>query len=180
MSCNQKLYETSKCVQLNIGGVAFLEHEGKAWTVVGSCLCVCLYSKKMKVAAICHAQLPKQIIDRSISIAESINHCINGITSIEENRYMDKVLFAMFYFFEKKNIPLHTLTAVLIGGASAYGLHSNGQTIGESNVDMARKILKQNKIDVVFEDVGGRSSRNIYYDNLHGQITINKSKTIIL
>ncbi len=47
-------------IDLKIGEVYIAKAPEIIWTVLGSCVAVVLYNQRLKIGAICHAQLPAQ------------------------------------------------------------------------------------------------------------------------
>ncbi len=78
---------------------------------------------------------------------------------------------------EKKRI-----TAKLAGGAKMMAVldtGSNGGHIGERNIKMARKILKDNNISILAEDVGGDFARTLDFNLDNGAIRIKNRNKIL-
>jgi chemotaxis protein CheD len=57
-----------------------------------------------------------------------------------------------------------TLQAKIFGGASMNTTATEAMMIGQKNILVAKEILKEYKISIVAEDVGGQNGRKIQFD----------------
>jgi chemotaxis protein CheD len=51
-------------------------------------------------------------------------------------------------------------------------------SIGDQNVEAARKALADNRIPIVFEDIGGTAGRTVIFDNATGQVSVKTLQSI--
>lgn len=95
------------------------------------------------------------------------------------NKFLDVVIPLMIRFFKDREIPVNTIQAAIVGGSSYFNLRHNlrGQTVGSVNVMTAKSLLKDYKIHVSYEDVGGTIGRKVFFDNSLGLFSIDKNKT---
>jgi len=170
--------ENDAPVFLKIGDVVFLDNNEKAWTILGSCVSVCLHSKIKNISAICHAQLPEMKRVNTSCFDNHLMPCKRCQTCSHENKYMDKALPFMIRFFEKQGVPVNSIEAIVIGGSASLNNFSMGVNIGKQNVAMAKKILAEYKIRIILEDTGGKGSKRVSIDNSTGYVFIDKIKLV--
>ncbi|HEY9594858.1 MAG TPA: chemotaxis protein CheD, partial [Spirochaetia bacterium] len=65
------------------------------------------------------------------------------------------------------------LQALLIGGAQMFPLgNTTLASIGDKNVEMARRLLKESNIPIIFEDTGGTTGRSVLFDGDTGRVSV--------
>ncbi|MFA6396044.1 MAG: chemotaxis protein CheD [Sulfurimonas sp.] len=123
-------------------------------TVLGSCVAVCLYDTKLGMGGMNHYLLPFW------------NG--NGLQSPKfGNISIPKLIEAMMM---RGSLP-KTLVAKVFGGASInIGNSANTMMIGEKNILVAKEILKDYKISIVAEDIGGQNGRKIQFNLERGKV----------
>jgi chemotaxis protein CheD len=65
-----------------------------------------------------------------------------------------------------------TMEAKIFGGASMNISGSEAMMIGEKNILVAREILKEYRIPIVAEDVGGQNGRKIQFNLEKGKVLL--------
>ncbi|MDN5304607.1 MAG: chemotaxis protein CheD [Fusobacteriaceae bacterium] len=126
-------------------------------TILGSCVSVCLYDKKLKFGGMNHYIFT--LDDEDTNIASNGKYSTN---------YLIKT-------FLKNGSNLNDLEATIIGGASSKIIHSN---IGIDNIDVAIKTLKKYKIYIKHKDIGGYRGRRVMFNNFTGNVHIELLKEI--
>jgi chemotaxis protein CheD len=139
---------------VSLGELFITNKPTHVWTVLGSCVSVVLHNPRMKVSALCHAQLTEKGIVGETHQKESIGKEANDdyryiACSI---KYMLNQLFAM-------GIHKNEIYASVYGGASLIAAFSH--QVGAENAEAASKVLGQSGIRIVHKDVGGIKSRTI-------------------
>ena len=124
---------------------------------IGSCVILCLYHSESKTAGAAHIMLPGQD-NRPFDTKKPAKYADSGI-----KRFIDR--------FDKMGMKSESLVAKLIGGAQLFHF-SQVPNIGEHNLRMTRKILREMKIRVVASDVGGDCGRSIWFFAETGKIRI--------
>ena len=133
-------------------------------TVLGSCLTITMFSKKLGVAAACHAVLPS-CRDKSCP-PES---CTN------KYRFVECVIPEMLRRFQKLGVDSDDIEIKMFGvadmimfrkGCSAW----NNQRVGRQNILMAREVAKHHNLKLNNTDVGGTLGRKIYFDTETGDV----------
>jgi len=157
---------------LNIGEVIVAKSPKTVWTVLGSCVSVVLYSKEYKTGAICHAQLPEKlnIIERCTDYCPK--PCYNEYDEDNALRFVSCAISFMLDKLNKTGIPFTSLNAGIYGGSNRFQFMIDNKTIGERNVEIARKLLKGKGIRITKEDVGGSQSRKIIFNLETGKVEV--------
>jgi chemotaxis protein CheD len=119
---------------------------------LGSCVGVVIYDQWKEIAGLAHVMLP----DSSLSKSESINAA----------KYADTAVKELIQQVVKIGGRLSGLKAKIAGGAQMFQFAANNDLmrIGPRNVEAVRQQLRNFKIDIVSEDVGGTSGRTIEFD----------------
>jgi len=116
-------------------------------TLLGSCVAVCLYNRKVGCAGMNHF-----LRDRALMPNEPCGK--SGDTSTS---YLIQSLMV-------KDRMISHLEAKIFGGGEVVASLGLVGGIGADNILMARKILKEYKIPIIEEDVGGKQGRKIYFN----------------
>ena len=120
-------------------------------TLLGSCVAVCLYHSKAGFGGMNHFMLPTSSGDRSA-------------------RFGDVAIDTLVRFMDRGAGGLNGAEAMLFGGASVVGAIRSASNIGDNNVAMARKKLKEYGISITKEQVGGKSGMKIRYQTWDNQV----------
>ncbi|MDD5156507.1 chemotaxis protein CheD [Sulfurimonas sp.] len=131
-------------------------------TVLGSCVAVCLHDTKLGIGGMNHYLLPFW------------NN--NGLQSPRfGNISIPKLIEAML----EHGSDIKNMEAKIFGGASMNIYTSDTMMIGEKNILVAREILKEYKIRIVAEDVGGLNGRKIQMNCEHGKVLLKYASRIM-
>ncbi len=130
-------------------------------TILGSCVGICLYDPEKYIGGLSHIMLPST----------------EGKQSRKE-KYADSAIPLLLKKMEKMGAIREVLIAKIIGGAKMFELPENSAIgkIGENNVEMVKKILKEVNIEIIAEDVGGENARTIDFYIESGRVKIKTSK----
>lgn len=125
----------------------------KVNTILGSCIAVCLWDRKLKTGGMCHYMLP-------LWNGEGLASPKYGNIAIE------KLLEKMYSFgSEKKNI-----VAKVFGGGEVIQTKIPHFKIGERNIQLAWEQLKEMKIPIISSSVGGKNGRKIIFYTETGEV----------
>ena len=125
---------------------------------LGSCVALVLFDKKAKVHAMSHILLP------------SYNNVKDKTPLRYPQKYADQAVKDLISLITSKGARKSNLRAVIIGGAKIFKNHYNN--IGEENVKMVRKKLKEYEIKIVKQVIGGTTGRNIKFDTKDNSIFV--------
>ena len=135
-------------------------HFGKAPTVVGtvlgSCLAVSFFSRRLAAGAICHALLP---------YGQSGKGC----------RYVDGAIRHMLDEFARLRVAPHELDAKLFGGADMFGPADQDPahpTVGRPNIAAAQAVLAREGVTLSNASLGGNQGRKLFFYTHTGEVLL--------
>ncbi len=164
--------EDSAKIALGVGAVHVAAEPGVVWTVLGSCVSVILFVPRMKVSAICHAQLPRPT-DSVEPCKESCPHpCFRNYSDANSFRFVTCCAEYMFKALAHMRVRKGDIAASIIGGANVLRGVDVKRSVGYQNVDMARQILDHHGISVTHMDTGGSQGRTLTYATETGKIKV--------
>ena len=123
-------------------------------TILGSCVAICIWDKKLKFGGMNHYMLP--------------NWNGNDLASPKYgNIAIDKLIERMFYLGSNRN----DLVAKVFGGGELLEARTgNSMLIGERNIRVARLMLEERNIPIVASSTGGKRGRKIIFFNDSGEV----------
>ncbi|MGE3062394.1 MAG: chemotaxis protein CheD [bacterium] len=115
---------------------------------LGSCVAVTLYDREKKIGGMIHFMLPSKIFSK---------------TFFNPYKYCDTGLTNLIMEMEQLGARKYRIEAKLVGGANMFSLFIKNieESIGYRNIEMAKKILRENRIPVIAEDTGSDYSRSV-------------------
>jgi chemotaxis protein CheD len=153
---DQAVVKATPVINVRMGEIAVARDEGSLRTLLGSCLGVALYDRRLKAAALAHIVLPESRGQR-----ENLGKFAD--TAIPE---MIRLLTALF-----RDQPLK-LTAKIAGGANMFAVHGAAATIGQQNMSAVERLLEIQKITIIGRHLGGTQGRRMALDVATGVVTI--------
>jgi chemotaxis protein CheD len=131
-------------------------------TILGSCVGVILRDSERGVSGLAHIMLPQR-----------------NREDASMGKYADSAVPALYERMVQKGGRPRLLQAWLIGGAQMFPMgNARLASIGDMNVEAARKALKEHGIPIIFEDVGGRSGRAVVFDPETGTVSVKTLQAI--
>ncbi|VAX15701.1 Chemotaxis protein CheD [hydrothermal vent metagenome] len=121
-------------------------------TLLGSCVAVCLYNKKLRFGGMNHFMLP----DGS-----------GGALPGKYGNYATNKLIATML---KADGMKSSIEAKVFGGSAVVGHLSAGMNIGKRNIETAMSILNSHAIKIVDKQTGGNTGMKIFFDNHTGEV----------
>ena len=149
----------SKPVVVGIADMKMVNGDGKVITyALGSCIGICLYDPKLKLAALVHIMLP---LNMEAGRKNPLKYADTGIR---------ETLKAM----QAKGALKSRITAKCAGGAKMFEVSGKGSlgNIGQRNIESVHTILKMEGIHLVAEEVGGGVARTLTFDAATGMATV--------
>lgn len=122
-------------------------------TVLGSCVSVCLWDRRTKLAAMNHYLLPGSPEDHTGDVNR-------GYYSIH----------VMVRSLRNRQVDLQDVEAKIFGGSNSLYQKNDIYKIGERNVLMAFELLRQCGITVAAHHVGGAYGRKIVFNSATGKV----------
>lgn len=124
-------------------------------TVLGSCVAVCLYDTALGIGGMNHYLLPFW----------------NG-NGLQSPKFGNIAIPKLIESMIMKGSNPKNLQAKIFGGASLNMGISDAMMIGQKNILVAKEILREYKIVLVAEDVGGQNGRKIQFDLEQGKVLL--------
>ncbi|HDH41367.1 MAG TPA: chemotaxis protein CheD [Candidatus Altiarchaeales archaeon] len=122
---------------------------------IGSCIAICLYDRKRKIAGMAHVLL---------------GH--NPGTDLNPMRFADTAIDALLRKMMEMGSKKEDIEAKIFGGAELF--RSKFFKVGEENVLSVKEKLRLEGIRIVAEDTGGHQGRNIWFDTTNGKVVVGK------
>jgi len=133
------------------------------YTLLGSCVAVCLYDRKKRIGGMNHILLPGN------ASMDKFNDCARyGINAMKF--LMDKMIKLGG---EKKNFA-----SKVFGGANLLPSIPYERCVGKKNVFFVLNFLAKESIPVLSQDVGGNDSRKIFFHTDTGDVFLRRSLSI--
>ncbi|WP_216827966.1 chemotaxis protein CheD [Alkalihalobacterium elongatum] len=119
---------------------------------LGSCVGVVLYDDYSNVSGMAHVMLPDSKLGRG------------GTLNVA--KYADTAIVELVQKLKSAGGRVHSLKAKIAGGSQMFNFSSTNDMmrIGPRNVDAVRAKLKELRIPIIAEDVGGSSGRTIEFN----------------
>lgn len=124
-------------------------------TILGSCIAVCLWDKKLKFGGMNHFMLP-------FWNGQGLASPKYGNIAIE--KLIEKMLINGS---NKKN-----LIAKVFGGGEILSNQSELFTIGKRNIEISKTILSKKNIPIVSSSVGGILGRKLRFNTENGEVIL--------
>jgi chemotaxis protein CheD len=131
-------------------------------TILGSCVGIILRDPERRVSGLAHVMLPEKRHDDEAT-----------------GKYADSAVPALLARVMKSGGRHGSLQAMLIGGAQMFPMgNSSLAAIGDQNVAAARRALKESRIPIVYEEIGGKAGRSVVFDNMTGRVIVRTLQSI--
>ncbi|WP_027363308.1 chemotaxis protein CheD [Desulfotruncus alcoholivorax] len=126
---------------------------------LGSCVGVSLWDPITKIGGLLHIMLPNSREFTKV---------------VKPEKYADLGIPLIIKDLVRQGAGQSRLIAKLVGGAQMFTGADKKQlfNIGERNIEMSRKILKEITIRIAAEEVGGNKGRTMYLNTATGEVLI--------
>jgi len=155
--------ETQTVIKVGIADVNFVKKpENIRTSGLGSCIGVVVYDSIAGIAGLAHILLP----DSSLAKQNDINIY----------KYADTAVPFLIDNLIKNGALADRLKAKLAGGAQMFQFssRSNMMRIGPRNAEAVQDKLREYRIPVIAQDVGGNAGRTIEFDTSTNKLKIRK------
>ena len=152
----------SPTIYLRSGEVYFTDQPTEVMIVLGSCVSVTLYHRRLGLSAVSHGLLP-HCRERAV--------CAGNCAGFA--KFVECSVRSMAGRFKQSGITLQELEARIYGGAEMFGERSSvgsSASVGKQNVETALKALNDEGLRVHAMDVGGSLGRKIFFDTGTGEV----------
>jgi chemotaxis protein CheD len=143
---------------IKMAEIGVLQSQGKLRTLLGSCVGVSLFDKRLKLIGLAHVVMP----------------CSTG-SSPSAGKYADTAIPEMIRrMSEIASGAKLSLTAKIAGGANmfSYAISTPSATIGEQNILAVEQSLAKEQIPVLGRHLGGNFGRRMVVDAETGMAQI--------
>ncbi|MDY7001084.1 MAG: chemotaxis protein CheD [Thermodesulfobacteriota bacterium] len=147
---------------LTIGEGGIFTKSTAVHTVLGSCVAVTFYCKKMQIGAVFHALLPRW------------NNHEKKEFGINRYKYVDSAINAICGRLRQKGLMERDIECKIFGGAN--GMMQGEIGAGEKNVKAAFETLMEHKMRITATDVGGKVGRKIVFITSTGEVYAKRLK----
>jgi chemotaxis protein CheD len=139
-----------------MGEIAVARETGTLQTLLGSCLGLALYDRRLKLGGLAHIVLPDS----------------QGADS-HPGKFADTAIPALVSGLQEL-APRERLSlqAKIAGGANMFASADPHGTIGSQNVQAVERILDEQRISIVARHCGGEQGRRMTLDIATGTVTI--------
>jgi chemotaxis protein CheD len=149
-----------KRVSLGLGAVIIVDTPSIVRTILGSCVAVILHVPRLRVSAICHAQMPER--EAGLCCSDTCPQPCGGKQSDSTDiRYVTCSIRYMLNDLHRRHVIKAEIICTLVGGANVIKNIDPRWSVGERNVEMAASVLKNEGIRVSYSDTGGTLGRVI-------------------
>lgn len=138
-----------------MGEIAVARDSGVLRTLLGSCLGLALYDRKLRIGALAHIVLP-----------------VAPDRAEKPGKYANTAVPAMIGRMQELATAPIRLHAKIAGGANMFAAADSENTIGRQNVDAVERILAELRITVIGRHCGGEQGRRMMLDIATGIVTI--------
>ena len=134
---------------------------------LGSCVAICLYDPKNKIAGMAHAILPRK--EDAVDQGNPYKFAREGASELIRAMVNSGA--------EKKQI-----TAKPVGGARMFKTRERDMEIGARNVMAAKEALHKEGVSILAEDTGKNYGRTVFFHAEDGRIQVStiKKTTIVI
>lgn len=151
-------------MQLHPGELFVAQKPTLITTILGSCVSISLYCRKLKIGAMCHGLMPsspkkEKTIEDSFRFVDS---CVSYMTD---------------FITTQHNLSYTALEAKLFGGANMHVIEDgigSITTVGAQNIETARSSLSERGIPIVAEKTGGLCGCKLFFYTHTGEILLKR------
>ena len=147
--------EPAKRVYLAPGQLFASRDRVQVTTILGSCVAVCLFDLEAQVGGVNHFLLPHGVPPSPRFAEYAVPQLVDRVLALGASS--------------------ERLRAKLFGGACVLPAVSRvNSDLGEKNIELARRLLLQQGIPVIAEDVGGNCGRKLIFDTVSGSVFVKR------
>jgi chemotaxis protein CheD len=153
-------------IYLRSGELYFTDRPTVVVTLLGSCVSITMFHRRLKLSAISHGILPRCRNQRA---------CNGGCN--DASRYVECALPIMLEWFKQRRGTASELEVGIFGGADLFGFGAGNNSestlsVGKQNTAIALQVLEREGIHALAKDVGGSQSRKIHFNTQNGDIKL--------
>jgi chemotaxis protein CheD len=150
---------TVREVYLKPGDFCFGEGMLRITTVLGSCVSITLWHPRFLHGGMCHYMLPHRQQPRD--------------NEEPDGKYADEAMLLFMRELQKRNTKPSQYQVNLYGGGNMFSEPSpKGMDIGQQNIDIAHRLLKEYGFTVSYDHLGSFGRRKIEFDVWNGEVSL--------
>ena len=133
-------------------------------TVLGSCVSITMFSPKHRIGGICHGLLPYCTESHDDVCSRSFLECFRNVECSVK---------LMVERFQSMGIRRGELDVRMFGGGRVLGVNQGDRdrlTVGDRNIEAAKRAVAQEGLRLVEVEVGGMKSRKIRFYSDSGRV----------
>jgi chemotaxis protein CheD len=162
---------------LKPGEMSILEMPTLVTTILGSCVAVTLYNRRLEIAAISHALLPHC---KRRAYKNNVHDLLHGecVQCSDAFKYVDCAVSMMIEAFSRFGITAAETQVQLYGGAKMIAAPKQPggmEPVGLQNSSVAQKVIADHRLTLYAYDIGGTAGRKISFNTKTGHITLHKT-----
>lgn len=143
-------------INVGVAQIAVATNPTVLRTILGSCIGICIYDRNRKIGGMAHILLPQ------------------APKRITPEKYADTAIPLLLERMYKQGCKKEFLSAKIAGGAAMFKFNSSFTLaqIGERNIEITRRVLEEQNIPLLVEDVGGNLGRVIDFFLQDGRMKV--------
>jgi|MudIll2142460700_1097286.scaffolds.fasta_scaffold170760_2 chemotaxis protein CheD len=149
-------------IYLHPGELIICQEPTRVITVLGSCVSVTMYNRRLKFGSICHGTMPR---------CKAIQHCTEPC--IDAFKFMDCAIQHMLTSFAEFGIRNGDIEVKIFGGADTL-MSKSSNTIGSQNIKVTLDTLSREKLGVIAADVGDNFGRKLIFFTHTGDVYLKR------
>jgi chemotaxis protein CheD len=159
-----------------LGEVVVAKRPTSIKTVLGSCVAVILHAPRLKISALCHAQMPEKHSDGRCR--DSCPHpCNQKSSDLGGFMYVTCCVRKMLSELRRLHVDEGEIVATLVGGANVLQGMDRRWSVADRNVAVAIATLEKQRIPIRYTDVGGTEGRTIEHLSDSNRTTVRYHRT---
>lgn len=137
-----------------MGGLEVLQGAGVLRTLLGSCIGLTLFDRKLRIGGLAHIVLPVS----------------NGVAA-PPGKYADTAIPHLIRTIESLGGQMRHVVAKFAGGSDMFA-SASANAVGELNIAMVETLLQDARITVTGRHCGGNKGRRMEFDVQTGRVTV--------
>lgn len=153
-------------IYLKPGEMHISETPSVVVTVLGSCLAITMFNRRIGLGAISHGLLPE---------CSSKKLCTDDCTY--RLKFVDCSIKQMLKHFDRHTIKRHEIEVKCFGGADMFGKKPQKAeivSVGKQNIITAKRLLEEEGLRLSSIDVGGLQGRKLLFYTHTGEVLLKR------
>jgi len=164
----KSIYEQLPVVNIKQGEVYIAHSPSLISTVLGSCISVTLFNRRLRVGAMCHGFMPRWKQGSALSKRRR-----------NKLMFVDYSIEKMLEEFYQLGISGNDIEVKMFGGAKMLMPHETStvnMSIAQENIDAARDAIQAAGLKLLTYDVGGQWGRKLIFNTDTGEVLLKRIK----